>query len=1495
MTNFTISLQNLFRFVIACCFLSTLGLSPNQLRAQCALGCNGSIQVSLDANCEAAITPDLVITDFEGGMTPSCPAGVFTVQIQDEHGNTLVFPLNPDGFPVIDGSLIGQTAFVSITDEVSGNSCWGELTVEDKIPPIIECVDIDALFCFEQIDFTPTLQIPECSDVVFDLIGSNVVVNDCNSGLDPEILKVVTSTYVATDESGNVSEPCTFTYNVLRHPIDLVEGPANFFNDFGNAFTCGDFELDDQGNPIIDPMITGVPYIDLDMDMTQDNSDIPLYPEPELACNIVATFTDQFLEIDCVLKVIRTWTIVEWNCMPRVYPPIIQNIEIADNTPPTIDQLPDITVSSNISIDYSHPTNGDIDCGALTNLPPAVLDDNCDGMDELEVTINITTIDGDPVDFVSGNGGLASIPLGVYVVTYTVLDDCHNEAEMSYFINVQDLTSPVTICDQNTVVSLNNNVDQGTLVYVDVFDEGSFDDCQLKRVVGRRMDPGDCDCPTGISGFTYLGRNGDSDYYLSDKEFTAAKAMSEANALEGNVVYWSAAGERRFVYDAMRDLMPTNDNICFWTGFKRKKDDEFDPMPLSNDWAVGSPNLDGDCVRACITGASNNRTLTSQPCNDLTGEALYQYVLEVPVCGFSDAVVFCCDDAGEDNMVVLRAIDANCNFNDCMVTVDVQDKNVPILTCPPPMTIDCDETFDLNNLSQFGEPTVLNGCGGNIEELDPVLDIDQCNIGTLVRTFRATSSGGITATCTQHINIEPIDPFFINCNDFNDPNDDIIWPTDVNSFEGCDDPTSDDFSPDSLEEMFPGSGFPQFLNPNTCSLVAANYEDQIFTFNPNNDETCFKIVRTWTVIDWCNVVNGQFFTCSFEQVIQLTNSDAPFFVDANGNEIECPSEKAPVCTFDLDCEDGFIELTANAFDECSETNLTWTYQIDAFNDGSFDITQSGQGAMINASDKYPIGTHLIRYTFFDQCGNQVSCDQQFSIVNCLKPTPYCLTGLAVDLGVYIDHQTGDTIPQVQLWANDFDAGSFHVCGYDVVAHFDPDNLVDTGIVFTCEDFGVDTFMVWYTAVDPMGNPILDQDGEFLQDFCLSTVNVQDNQGLCNDFGNRFSIDGSVMTEDNEMVSEVMIELDGVQADMELTNNTGEFAFSDLTEGGNIHVVPFKDDDHLNGVSTLDIVLIQRHVLGIQVIDSPYRTLAADINSDASVSAVDIVELRKLILGLYDKFPANDSWRFIDARFEFDDNFPFDEAFPETYSISNLSQDMTIDFVGLKVGDVNASAAASINSISTESRSGLDFGLQYAINGNEVSFYADQSYDLAGMEFTLNLPTYAEVTDIQAGQFNVTKDNIGTSFDNVMTFSWNELNSISTNSDEALFTLILDGNMNQEQFSLSHEFTKSEAYSASLEILDISLESRSGVTEFALFQNVPNPFVDQTNIGFSIPSDMDIELTIVDVNGKLVRQINGNYPAGDNVITIDSEGLSGVHYYTIRANQFTATRKMVVIK
>lgn len=85
--------------------------------------------------------------------------------------------------------------------------------------------------------------------------------------------------------------------------------------------------------------------------------------------------------------------------------------------------------------------------------------------------------------------------------------------------------------------------------------------------------------------------------------------------------------------------------------------------------------------------------------------------------------------------------------------------------------------------------------------------------------------------------------------------------------------------------------------------------------------------------------------------------------------------------------------------------------------------------------------------------------------------------------------------------------------------------------------------------------------------------------------------------------------------------------------------------------------------------------------------------------------------------------------------------------------------------------------------------------------------------------------------------------------------------------------------------------------YSLEQNYPNPFNPSTTISFSLPKAGDVKLTIFDLTGKVVAElVNNKLEAGIHNVNFDASNIaSGVYFYAIKAGDFTATKKMMLIK
>ncbi|GIV32807.1 MAG: hypothetical protein KatS3mg031_0342 [Chitinophagales bacterium] len=139
----------------------------------------------------------------------------------------------------------------------------------------------------------------------------------------------------------------------------------------------------------------------------------------------------------------------------------------------------------------------------------------------------------------------------------------------------------------------------------------------------------------------------------------------------------------------------------------------------------------------------------------------------------------------------------------------------------------------------------------------------------------------------------------------------------------------------------------------------------------------------------------------------------------------------------------------------------------------------------------------------------------------------------------------------------------------------------------------------------------------------------------------------------------------------ITGDSGEYHFI-VWAGGNYVVEPFHDDDPAvtQGVSTADIVFIRRHILGTEDLSSPYKIIAADANGSASISTLDIVITRSVILGSTAAFSNGRIWEFVRSDQIFPDPlspFPFEST--RTYT-SLLADQYGQNFIAVKLGDVN---------------------------------------------------------------------------------------------------------------------------------------------------------------------------------------------------------------------------------
>ncbi len=897
---------------------------------------------------------------------------------------------------------------------------------------------------------------------------------------------------------------------------------------------------------------------------------------------------------------------------------------------------------------------------------------------------------------------------------------------------------------------------------------------------------------------------------------------------------------------------------------------------------------------------------------------------------WGETALLSCEDIHHEPKLYLRVTDTKGNQNICWTKVVVKDDVFPTCGKLPDAQAFCDEyktgelgastdtdkdgLFDddeylpltgdmLDSLNKkFGNPLTI--CEDNVHCAPMVIEQEYqlvewpCGMTRIKRRYRATDWGpNSSAWETQIISLEYR------------PNWKITFPAD---WEG------------ECGEVFPEPNLN--ISSGACDQIGWEHEDKVFEIQ---DGACYKVERTYHVINWCLYEAGQkpypiqrieddhghadstlcinheqyretgYFT--YIQVLRVHSfggpditinnvdtcltgeGDAFPFGEADNTPGEAPWECDELVTFTAE---------ANTCVEFATIHFEWCVFI--FN----TLVDSGVGSKF----VYPVAPdtkYRIRFKANDGCGNSSIKDREFIFTDCKKPTPYCRAGVNVEMG-----QEG----KISLWASDVDLNSFDNCTPAHRLHRkiwhrtlgEPPSTLEevlglpNKIDFDCDNFGNQVVRLY----------VIDETGQW--DYCATTAQIQDNMRVCvpDEEDPDAFVSGSIHTPDDELMNEVQITATATDGST-LTTFTKEGSYNfTLSKTKSYSLRPELDNYPLNGVTTFDLVLISKHILGLQSFNSPYQYIAADINRSGTITAFDMVQLRQLILSITETFPNNTSWRFVEENYAFASDNPAAESFPETVNLSNMSDQVEVNFMAVKIGDLNGSARFD-QLINAESRGFTTLQVrEQQLEAGEtynVDFFLPAGASLEGYQFTLN---FSDLELVQLKEGIAKKEHFGFRLQDrgLLTTSWNisGQNDPATNQSK-LFSLIFKATANgslSEKLRISSDLTPAEAYESTGNITHVKLQFKDKQANgLELYQNRPNPFKDHTNIGFYLPEAGSVGLSILDVQGKVLKEIKGNYAKGYHEIQLTAKDLSdtGILYYQLSTDKKQVVKRMIVVE
>ena len=415
------------------------------------------------------------------------------------------------------------------------------------------------------------------------------------------------------------------------------------------------------------------------------------------------------------------------------------------------------------------------------------------------------------------------------------------------------------------------------------------------------------------------------------------------------------------------------------------------------------------------------------------------------------------------------------------------------------------------------------------------------------------------------------------------------------------------------------SGRPTYVKA-SCSLVGLSHEVREIKLGVGS---CFKKIIDWTVIDWCtydpktdsrpdhddlflvkDLVNGyEYYAFNnqygkldrdgayhYQQVIKVGDTEQPVILHSDKMHLDVGGS----------CEVKNMVFGNKAKDvgECPSENFKWTVTL--YEEGKkpevLDHTIIGKDSVEVKIESLPIGKFQLLWRVNDGCNNPQEEKQIIYVDDNKAPNIICKGSFSVGVG-----SPGHPI---QVWASDFVKSVTDNCTLDsdIIISFAKDSVA-TSLDLTCESHLGEVDIPIY-ATDAVGN----------QSYCLvkskfSSIDPECKRDL-NIAGILSDKDGNPLTNKN-----LKLELDNGEVYMITTDNIGQFKIQKEIPISAFGSIILANELVQGKVSTFDLVAIQKHVLGQEMITDMYDMASADISGDGVIDQEDVKIMRGYLLGI----------------------------------------------------------------------------------------------------------------------------------------------------------------------------------------------------------------------------------------------------------------------------------------
>lgn len=403
-----------------------------------------------------------------------------------------------------------------------------------------------------------------------------------------------------------------------------------------------------------------------------------------------------------------------------------------------------------------------------------------------------------------------------------------------------------------------------------------------------------------------------------------------------------------------------------------------------------------------------------------------------------------------------------------------------------------------------------------------------------------------------------------------------------------------------------------------------------------------------------------------------------------------------------------------------------------------------------------------------------------------------------------------------------------------------------------------------------------------------------------------TLSGRILTPDNQPIENAEIFFDLGMTISSFSDANGNFSH-DVMPGSEVYVRPAKfiNNVNTNGVTTLDIAMIRRHILAINPFDNPYKLIASDVDKSNSVSTLDIPEIRKVILGLQNDFSSL-LWKFVPQATSFanpNNPFPYDTL----VHISSAVPTNGLNFYAVKLGDVNDTWDSSIGrKLEGDPMQIIVAEPEWTEEGNlEIPLLSKNFNEILGYQFTVKFdPAQMQFKGLAINPYKI-HYSAHKADQGYVTFSWdNPAGKALEFEDEtqllSLQFISINGENSVPELQINSDITLAVGYDGDLNERVIQQWKEEVVTgtdvfpsEIIVKQNYPNPFSLGTTLQFELPKAADVSIRILNMLGQEIDEISGHYSAGIHAIEWDNkQQVKGVLFYQFESGDYKVTKRMV---